>query len=156
MGELFVTSIGIPEDLGEEVLEDGILIEEEDVFSALPKREEDSHKGDYGRLLHICGSTGFSGAAVLSALGAARVGTGLLTVAAPASVLVPLTVRLPEAMTLPFSLDTDGTMHSNNIPRILEVLKKENACLIGCGIGEKRYSFFSIGANSSKYADALL
>lgn len=137
LGELFVTSIGIPEDLGEKVLEDGILIEEEDVFSALPKREENSHKGDYGRLLHICGSTGFSGAAVLSALGAARVGTGLLTVAAPTSVLVPLTVRLPEAMTFPFSLDTDGTMHSNNIPRILEVLKKENACLIGCGIGKK-------------------
>lgn len=28
LGELFVTSIGIPEDLGEKVLEDGILIEE--------------------------------------------------------------------------------------------------------------------------------
>ena len=137
LGELHIASIGIPEELSEKMPEEGIWVEEEDVFSALPKRADDSHKGDYGRLLHICGSVGFSGAAVLSAMGAARVGAGLLTVASPASVLVPLTVRLPEAMTLPLALDTEGMMHSSNISRILEISRNMSACLIGCGIGKK-------------------
>ncbi|MDD3192275.1 MAG: NAD(P)H-hydrate dehydratase [Oscillospiraceae bacterium] len=137
LGEVQTVSIGVPEDMGDEALEDGILVGEDDVFSALPKRAADSHKGDYGRLLHICGSVGFSGAAVLSAMGSARVGAGLLTAAAPASVLVPLTVRLPEAMTLPLALDTDGAIHESNLPRILATLTNMSACLIGCGIGKK-------------------
>ena len=139
MGELHIASIGIPEELNEKMPEEGIWVEEEDLFSALPKRADDPHKGDVRPiLLHICGSVGFSGAAVLSAMGAARVGAGLLTVASPASVLVPLTVRLPEAMTLPLALDTEGMMHSGDLSRILEILRNMGrACLIGCGIGKK-------------------
>ena len=135
LGQVEVVAIGIPAGEGMDVLEDGMLIGEEDVFSALEKRPEDSHKGHYGRLLNICGSIGFAGAAVLSAMGAARVGTGLLTVAAPASVLVPVNVNLPEAMTIPLALDAEGSMHANHIPKLLEAASKMSACLIGCGLG---------------------
>ncbi|MDD5920982.1 MAG: NAD(P)H-hydrate dehydratase [Oscillospiraceae bacterium] len=136
LGKLQVVSIGIPEELGLDVLEDGILAEEEDVFAVLPKREADSHKGNYGRLLHVCGSVGFSGAAVLSAMGAARVGTGLLTVAAPSSALLPLMVRLPEAMTLPLEENAQGRLSESAAPRVLQALQNASACLIGCGIGK--------------------
>ena len=34
-----------------------------DIRRLLPKREAESHKGNYGRVLMLCGSTGCSGAA---------------------------------------------------------------------------------------------
>jgi ADP-dependent NAD(P)H-hydrate dehydratase len=49
----------------------------------LPRRQEDSHKGTYGRCLIVAGSRGMAGAASLSGTAALRVGTGLVTVAAP-------------------------------------------------------------------------
>ena len=49
----------------------------------LPPRRADSHKGDYGRVLIVAGSRGFSGAAVLCGRGALRGGAGLVTVACP-------------------------------------------------------------------------
>ena len=49
----------------------------------LPPRRADSHKGDYGRVLVIAGSRGFSGAAVLCGRAALRGGAGLVTVACP-------------------------------------------------------------------------
>ncbi len=137
LGETHVVSIGVPDDLGEEALADGILVEEEEVFSVLKKRPADSHKGYYGHLLNLCGSTRLPGAAVLSAMGAARVGVGLLTAASPAAVLPSLISRLPEAMTLPLQTDDDGLISLENSAEIEKVLKKTSACLIGCGIGRK-------------------
>ncbi len=52
----------------------------------LPARRADSHKGDFGRVLIVAGSRGFSGAAILCGRGALRGGAGLVTVACPADV----------------------------------------------------------------------
>jgi ADP-dependent NAD(P)H-hydrate dehydratase / NAD(P)H-hydrate epimerase len=53
----------------------------------LPDRPEDSHKGSYGRLLAIAGSTGMVGAAVLSSQSSLRAGAGLTVLATPKSLL---------------------------------------------------------------------
>lgn len=135
-GEVEIVPIGVPKQLQDQGLDDGFLLEEEDVFSVLLPRLSNTHKGNYGRLLNICGSVGYTGAAILSAMGAERVGTGLLTVAAPASVLMPLNVRLPEAITLPLALDPQGAIHERNFGRLLEELQKMSCCLFGCGIGQ--------------------
>ena len=49
----------------------------------LPPRRADTHKGDYGRVLLVAGSRGYSGAAVLCGRAALRGGAGLVTVACP-------------------------------------------------------------------------
>jgi NAD(P)H-hydrate epimerase len=51
----------------------------------LPRRAENSHKGDYGHVLIAAGSRGMSGAAILSGWGALRGGAGLVTAAVPES-----------------------------------------------------------------------
>ena len=49
-----------------------------DTLNILPDRKADSHKGDYGKILLLCGSRGFTGAAALAAMGALRSGAGLV------------------------------------------------------------------------------
>ncbi|MDE2886672.1 MAG: NAD(P)H-hydrate dehydratase [Gemmatimonadota bacterium] len=67
----------------------------------LPRRPPDTHKGDCGRVVILAGSTGFTGAAALSAQGALRSGAGLVQVGAPESLNDILEVKLTEAMSRP-------------------------------------------------------
>ena len=47
----------------------------------IPKRKEDSHKGDYGKILLIGGSANLGGAIMLAARACVFSGSGLITVA---------------------------------------------------------------------------
>ena len=53
------------------------------VRELLPVRRRESHKGDYGRVLLLCGSEGLTGAARLAAKGALRTGSGLVYLGVP-------------------------------------------------------------------------
>ena len=76
-GSLKVVDIGIPEKA---VTEANIRLEliEDSVGRWLPPRISSAHKGIYGHLLLVAGSTGKTGAALLGCLGGLRVGTGLV------------------------------------------------------------------------------
>jgi Predicted sugar kinase len=63
-------------------------------------RKEDSHKGDYGKLMIIAGSPGMAGAAVLCARGAYRSGAGLVKVSLPEALFPVLQISVPEAICL--------------------------------------------------------
>jgi hydroxyethylthiazole kinase-like uncharacterized protein yjeF len=56
------------------------------------------HKRDHGHVVIRAGSLGMSGAAVLSALGALRMGAGLVTVLTDADVRAEIATQVPEAM----------------------------------------------------------
>ena len=64
----------------------------------LAPRAWDSHKGSFGHVAIRAGSLGMSGAAVLAALGALRVGAGLVTVLTDAEVRAEIAAQVPEAM----------------------------------------------------------
>ena len=64
----------------------------------LARRAWDAHKGSFGHVAIRAGSLGMSGAAVLAALGALRVGAGLVTVLADAEVRAEIAAQVPEAM----------------------------------------------------------
>jgi len=68
----------------------------------LPKRKKDSHKGDYGRVLVVAGSSGMLGAAVLASRGALRVGAGLTYLAVPPELVNFANTMTPEVISLPF------------------------------------------------------
>ncbi len=100
----------------------------------LPKRKMDSHKGDYGRVLLLCGAEGYTGAPVLAAKAAARTGAGLIFVGVPRSVYPIVAGNIIEPMVFPLP-DQNGMLSEDAIPMILSRLSNMDACLIGCGLG---------------------
>ena len=105
------------------------------IKSLLPVRKRDTHKGSYGKILLLCGSRGYTGAAALAAMGALRTGAGLVYLAVPESIYAIEAVKLNEPIV--FSLpDVDGKLSKDALPEILDRLQKVDAVLIGCGMGQ--------------------
>jgi len=107
----------------------------EKVLSLLPERKEDGHKGNYGRLLLLCGSRGYTGAAALAAMGALRCGGGLVYVGVPESIYTIEAIKLTEAMVFPLPEEA-GMLSEDGTTQIRQLLKKMDAVLIGCGLGQ--------------------
>lgn len=80
----------------------------------LPARKADSHKGSYGRVLVVAGSSGMSGAAVLTGSAALRSGAGLVTVACPLDVQPIVASGNPCYTTIGFLLPEDLTVAAKN------------------------------------------
>lgn len=106
------------------------------VDNQLPERSVDGHKGDYGRVLLLCGSTGFTGAAALSARGALRAGSGLIFLGVPSAVYPIVATKLDEPIVFPLPSDEAGRFSLEALPEILKRVATCDACLIGCGMGQ--------------------
>ena len=106
----------------------------EKVLSLLPERPPDSHKGDYGRILLLCGSIGYTGAPALAAMGALRVGAGLVYMCVPSSIYEIEAGRLLEPIVIPVE-DENGKFSVDAILQIGDLLPKMDAVLIGPGMG---------------------
>lgn len=134
-GELSVVDIGVPrEEI--DAIEDAIeLITPEECVRFLAPRAPDTHKGSYGRVLVIGGSPGTSGAAVLTALGALRGGAGLVTVATPDSVYVPVASQLTEALVRPVPAGEGGGIGEAAVDRLLELCADADVIALGPGVG---------------------
>ncbi len=104
------------------------------LYRWLPKRLSHSHKGDYGRILLLCGAEGYTGAPVLAARAAARTGAGLIYLGVPRLVYPIVASNLIEPVVFPLP-DHNGMLCEDAIPEILLRLKRMDACLIGCGLG---------------------
>lgn len=112
-------------------------ISEQFVRSLLPVRRADSHKGDYGRILLLCGSVGYTGAAAMAASAAVRCGAGLVFVGVPDAVYPIVASKLVEPMVFPLP-STDGKLSSEAARTILQRLPQMDAVLIGPGLGQSR------------------
>lgn len=92
----------------------------------LPRRERDSHKGDYGKLLIVAGSEGYTGAPVFAAQGALRSGAGLVYLGVPRDVYPMVATRCSSAM--PFPLP-------DNAEQLVERARSCDVVLAGPGMG---------------------
>ena len=110
------------------------VLDHEAVLDMLPERDPDGHKGTFGKILLICGSRGYTGAAALAAMGALRSGAGLVYLAVPESIYTIEAVKLTEPVILPMA-DENGMLSANAAETLLPLLLKMDAILIGPGIG---------------------
>ena len=112
-----------------------MVLEAVQIRQLLPVRPRFSHKGDFGRVLLVCGSVGFTGAAALAARAALRTGAGLITVATPRQVWPIVAAKLDEPMVMPMAEDKAGRLSLQAVPALVQLLAKADACLIGPGLG---------------------
>lgn len=101
-----------------------------DICRLMPPRPARSNKGTFGRVVAVCGSTGMSGAAYLSALAAYRSGCGLVEILTPFENRIILQSALPEAIITCY----DSTAPDNNV--IASAVSRADAVAVGCGLGQ--------------------
>ena len=111
----------------------------------LPRRVRETHKGDFGRILLLCGAVGYTGAPALAAMGAARSGAGLIFVGVPEPVYPIVAGKLLEPMVFPLPAQ-GGMLAESAVPEILARLSGCDACLIGCGLGRSAGTFAAVQA----------
>jgi NAD(P)H-hydrate epimerase len=134
VGELIVIGIGIPDDQKELASVELELATKETVQPWLPPRPKSSHKGTFGRALIVAGSINYPGAAALAALGAYRVGAGLVTLAVPSPVQPLIAPQLPETtwIILPHEM---GVIAESAAPLLQREFGQTQALLLGPGLG---------------------
>lgn len=138
VGRLTRVDIGIPESVSRSVPTDCVLTVPDDFASLFRGEKPDIHKGSRGHLLILAGSTGKTGAATLTALGALRSGAGLVTLGVPESLNPILENKLTEAMTVPLPETEDGTLALGAEEEIKDLLEGKSALAIGPGLSTHR------------------
>ena len=133
-GELRVVEIGRLDNLKSWQAIKNEVADDELVFSLLPPRPTDAHKGTFGTALIAAGSINYTGAALLAGKAAYRIGAGLVTLAVPASLHTSLAGQFPEAtwVLLPHEL---GVIASGAADVMMKNLEHATALLIGPGLG---------------------
>ena len=122
---------------------ESIKLNHEKVLALLPDRDPWGHKGTFGKILLLCGSLGFTGAAYLAAMGALRTGAGLTFLGVPESIYAIEAVKLNEPVVFPLP-DREGKLSRDAIPQILERLPAMDAVLIGPGLGQSEDTFLVV------------
>jgi NAD(P)H-hydrate epimerase len=100
------------------------------LLAVLPQRMPNSHKGNFGHVLVIGGDIGYPGAPVLAALGALRVGAGLVTLASHSNHLIGINAVHPEIICHAIDSATD----------LAPALERATVIVLGPGLGRTTWS----------------
>ena len=131
------------------------ILDQNQVYRILPDRDPWGHKGTYGKILLLCGSRGYTGAAALAAMGALRSGSGLVYLGVPESIYSIEAVKLTEPVVFPLP-DKDGMLSIQAIPLITEILGKVDAVLIGPGLGQSEDTHAVVEAVLGQYTGPVV
>lgn len=134
-GRLLVDDIGLPAQLLREHTSQ-TLLDDNLARTLLPPRPLDVHKGSVGRVLVVAGSLGMTGAAIMAATAALKIGAGVVTLATPASVQPICAAKLTEVMVKPIEESEPGVMGGDRaLANLLELIDSHDILLMGSGLG---------------------
>lgn len=131
-GQVDVRSLDLAPETGKALW----LVEPQDAVRALPVRRRNIHKGSCGHLLIVAGSVGMAGAAHYAARMALRMGTGLVTLACPQSIVPVLQTLVPGAMAVPLP-EREGAIAPSAASVLERTLEGKNAVIIGPGLSRR-------------------
>lgn len=136
-GQVQVVPIGIPDDVIDKFELPVELITPEMVSARLPVRKPDGHKGDFGKLFVLAGSTGLTGAAAMAAKSALRSGCGLVKVGCPRTVLPIIASLAMEATSWPLpDVAKKGALALRGLGEVRQLAQEHDAVIIGPGLGQ--------------------
>ena len=134
IGKIDVVDIGIP--IEAETGSNVELITPSYVSNYLPERSLSAHKGSFGKVLVVAGSSEYIGAAYLASNAAARTGAGLVTLAIPQSLQMSVATQSMELTYLPLPEISPGMVSPSAAEIILKNIPNYDSLLIGCGMGQ--------------------
>lgn len=121
--------------IGETIENKENIIVPEELRKILSKRDKNSHKGSFGRIGIISGSTGMTGSTYLSTMAALRSGGGLVYTITPRNIYEVLSIKLIEAIIKPVEDNNKGHFTKGSTGEILDIIKDMDVLGIGPGIG---------------------
>ena len=101
----------------------------------LPRRQSDTSKYDYGRVVIVAGSRGMAGAGALSSMAALRSGAGLVEVIVPESIQATVAGFDPCVMTHGLPEDSEGRFALSALAHIHKRCKRADVVALGPGLG---------------------
>jgi len=101
----------------------------------LPARPRDGHKGTFGTVVVLAGSQGFTGAAYLASMGAARSGAGIVRLLVAQSIYPILAEKCTEVIVGPVPEISPGVVGHASLSGILRGFAGADAGVIGPGLG---------------------
>lgn len=108
------------------------------VVPSLPHRKRQSHKGKFGRVLIISGSSDYTGAPFLVTQSALRSGAGLVRLLVPKSIYEIEASRIVEGMVSAIPDQGKGYFGKISISPTLEKMKGQSVLAIGPGLGRQK------------------
>lgn len=139
-GRVIVADIGSPAELVAEAHTDLFLTEEADARRWLfeTRYQPDSYKNTHGHAVIVAGARGFTGAAALCANAAMRSGSGLVTVATPASAQpVVATQVMAEVMTTALAETDRGAVSDEALDFFCKFSARADVIAIGPGLSSE-------------------
>lgn len=130
-GKIIVADISVPKILIEK---SAVSVHEEKYFAEImPKRRQNSQKGNYGKIFAIGGSRGMAGAMYLACNAAFKTGAGIVTACVPEEINEILQISVPNAMTFPVDFERDTE-------KIIKKMSGFDVILFGNGMGRDVYA----------------
>jgi NAD(P)H-hydrate epimerase len=114
------------------------MININDIIKKFPKRQPAANKGDFGHVLVIAGSSGYTGAAYLTSQAALLSGSGLVTLAVGRSLYEIMATKLTEVMVRPFFETRDLSLSLLAEKEISAFSERCNCLAIGPGISQNK------------------
>lgn len=111
------------------------VIGKEFIQTILPKRAQNSHKGTFGHVLNIAGSSQFSGAAYLSSISSLKVGAGYCLLASCSDVVNTISSNCVDLTYLDLGQSSFGTIPKDSI-KYISAIANYDVVSIGCGLNQ--------------------
>ena len=129
------------------------------ILKMLPKRVQNSHKGTYGHVLNIAGSSQYQGAAFLSSLSSLRVGAGYCMLASCSDVINTVASNTPDITFLDLGQSGYGTIPKDSI-KFISAIANYDVVSIGCGLnqvgGVDDFTINFLKKNKSSYTPIII
>ena len=133
-GDIVVADIGVPDYLASDIKQE--VVTTDWAKAHLPSRPLSAHKGTFGRVLALVGSRNYVGAAYLACMGAARSGSGYVTLAATPALQALVASKLTEPTYLLLPADANGDLTVDGAAAVRDALPTCDVLLAGCGLGQ--------------------
>ena len=128
IGNVIVVDIGVPDFVLRKFESLEYILDYNKAKELIPLRTKTGYKGNYGRVLVVAGSPGYTGAAILASEAAIASGAGLVSLTSHKESLKILVPRLKEVM----SIDIDNLEGE---------VKKSSVIAIGPGLGDTKETY---------------